>query len=79
MMRVQKDSERPSGKGDNEKDLPTGLPKGHSEIRKIEARGRTPESIAAFAETEGIDLLVIYPRSGRIPRKNSCPAASPRK
>jgi len=35
------------------------MPQGHSEVREVAAQGGVPESIAAFAEAEGIDLLVM--------------------
>jgi len=72
MLHVRKDSERPSGEGDNAKDLPAGLPQEHSEIREIDARGGIPQSIAAFAEAEDIDLLVM-PSQREDPSKTLLP------
>ncbi|KAB2840482.1 universal stress protein [bacterium] len=59
MMHVRKESEKALRTQGGVGELPAGLPKGHSEIREIEARGDIPESIAAFAKIEGIDLLAM--------------------
>lgn len=59
MMHVRKDSDRKSRADGGVGEWPAGLPKGHTEVREIEASGDIPESIVAFAKSEGIDLLAM--------------------
>ncbi len=59
LIHVRKDSETGSAGLERAGGLFADLPEGHSEVREIAPRGDVPESIAAFAESEGIHLLVM--------------------
>lgn len=59
MIHVRKDSETDSAGLEKAESLFAELPEGRSAVREIAPRGDVPESIAAFAESEGIDLLIM--------------------
>ncbi|MCC6273692.1 MAG: universal stress protein [Deltaproteobacteria bacterium] len=72
MIHVRKDSEPDSVGMERTEGLFAELPEVRSEVREIAPRGDIPESIAAFAESEEIDLLVM-PSQREDPSKKILP------